>query len=155
MITRRERKVGMRRLTWTVLAMGISLLWITGAGAQMKDGLWEITTKMEVKGMKGMPGNMPATTMKQCITKKDPVPQPERKERGQDCKMKDQKIVGDTVSYAMECKSKDGVALISGKMTYKGNTFDGSSTTNYKGKGQPEMQMTNRMSGKYIGPCPK
>jgi hypothetical protein len=145
----------MRRLIWMMLAAGVSLVWITGADAQMKEGLWEISTQMEMKGMKGMPGNMPATTMRQCITKKDPVPQPERKEKGQECRMKDQKISGNTVTYAMECKGKDSVVLTSGKMTYQGNMFDGLSTTNYKGKGQPEMQMTNKMSGKYIGPCPK
>ena len=145
----------MRRLTWTVFAVLISMIWITGAYAQMKDGLWEITTQMEVKGMQGMPGNMPARTMRQCITKKDPVPQPEKKERGQECKMTDQRISNNTVTYAMECKGKGSVVLISGEMTYKGNIFDGSSTTNYKGKGHPEMQMMNKMSGKYIGPCPK
>jgi 2',3'-cyclic-nucleotide 2'-phosphodiesterase (5'-nucleotidase family) len=69
--------------------------------------------------------------------------------------MKDQGISNNTVTYSMECKGKDSVVLISGKMTYNGDILDGSSTTDYKGKGHPEMQMMNKISGKYIGPCPK
>jgi hypothetical protein len=103
--------------------------------------------------MKGMPMQMPATTMKQCVTKKDPVPQ--KQEKGQECKMKDQKMSGDTVTYTMECKSADSTMVTNGKMTYKENTFNGTTDTTIRAKGQPEMKMTSAMSGKYLGPCPK
>ena len=74
--------------------------------------------------MKGMGGQMPATTMRSCVSKKDMVPKPATQEKGQDCKMKDQKISGDTVTYAMECNSKDGsVVEMAGSMTYKGDVF--------------------------------
>jgi hypothetical protein len=116
--------------------------------AEIRYGLWEITTKVE---MKGMPGQIRPSTVRQCLTKNDPVPK--AKDKSVECKMKDQKISGDTVTYAMECKVKDSVVLTSGTMTHKGNTFTGASTTNIKSKGQPEMQMNNKISGKYIGPC--
>ena len=133
-----------------VLAIIVSLVCLNSALAEIKDGLWEITTKVEIKGM---PGKMPPSTVRHCLKKNDPVPK--AKDKSTDCKMKDQKISGDTVTYAMECTSKDSVVLTSGTMTYKGNTFAGASTTNIKSKGQPEMQMNNKMSGKYIGPCTK
>ena len=128
----------------------ISLVWINVASAEIKEGQWEITTKTEMKGMKMQ---MPATTMKQCVTKKDPVPQ--KQEKGTDCKMTDQKVAGDTVTYTMECKTPDSTMVSSGKMTYKTNTFNGTTNTTIQAKGQPQMQMTSTMSGKYLGPCPK
>jgi hypothetical protein len=132
-------------------AVVLSLVWVMGASAEMKEGLWEITTKVE---MKGMPAGMPPTTMQQCITKKDLAPQPPSKGEGTECTRKEQKITGDTVTYVMECKSKEGTVIeISGKMVYKGNTFDGASATTINRKGQPPMQMSGKMSGKYLGPC--
>jgi len=133
-----------------VLAIIVSLVCINSALAEIKDGLWEITTKAEIKGMSGQ---MPPSTVRHCLKKNDPVPK--AKDKSTDCKMKDQKISGDTVTYAMECKGKNSVVLTSGTMTYKGNTFAGASTTNIKSNGQPQMQMNNKISGKYIGPCAK
>ena len=135
------------------VAVMLGLVWAAGASAEMKEGLWEITTKAE---MKGMPNNqMPAMTMKQCMTKKDMTPKPANKGE-QNCKMKDQKVMGDTVTYAMECRDKDGTVTEStGKMTYKGDSFEGSNNVTMKGKQGPPMQMTSRMTGKYLGPCTK
>jgi hypothetical protein len=136
-----------------VLVCVLGLMWATGASAQMKEGLWEITTKGEVKGMSMQ---MPATTAKQCVTRKDMVPKPEKQDKNQECTMKDQKVTGDAVTYVMECKGKDGMVVeVSGKMTYKGDALDGTSTTVMKSKGQGTMQIISKVSGKYLGPCPK
>ncbi|MCX5806547.1 MAG: DUF3617 family protein [Proteobacteria bacterium] len=141
-----------RNVLIAVVAL-LTLVWVTAGSAEIKEGLWEITTKTEIKGM---PGQMPATTTKQCITKNDVVPKPEKQEKSQECKIKDQKVSGDTVTYAMECKDRSGTIVeISGKTTYKGNTFDGTTNTTMKSKEEGTMQMTSKMSGKYIGLCPK
>jgi hypothetical protein len=145
-------EVRMLRNICIALAIVISLVWITGASAEMKEGLWQITTKSE---MKGMSMQIPATTMKQCMTKKDMTPKPEKQPNGQECVTKDQKVSGDTVTYAMECKSANSTTVQNGKMTYKGESFDGATDTTIKTKGQPEMRMTSTMSGKYLGPCQK
>ena len=145
-------EVHMFRNICIALVIVISLVWITSASAEMKEGLWQITTKSE---MKGMPMQMPATTMKQCMTKKDMTPKPEKQPKGQECTTKDQKVSGDTVTYTMECKNADSTTVQSGKMTYKGDSFDGTTDTTIKTKGQPDMNMTSTMSGKYLGPCPK
>ncbi|MBN1473876.1 MAG: DUF3617 domain-containing protein [Syntrophaceae bacterium] len=134
----------------TVLAVLLTLVWAAGAYAEIKEGLWEITTKVE---MKGVPMQMPATTVKQCITKDKAVPKSASEDY--ECKTKNYKVSGDTVTYSVECWGKGGLMITEGKTTYKGNTFDGTSTTKIKAKGQPEMQMSNKISGKYIGPCKK
>ncbi|HON59514.1 MAG TPA: DUF3617 family protein [Smithella sp.] len=120
------------------------------AWAQLKEGLWDFTTQVQIKGM---PKTMPATTFRQCVTKSNPVPQ--NKDKSFDCKITNQNISGDTISYSMECKGDQGVMQTTGKTTYSGNTMEGSSTTVFKMKGQPPMQMSNTMKGKYLGPCPK
>ncbi len=136
-----------------VAAISAVCVWTQPASAQWKEGLWEITTKVE---MPGMPKDMPATTVRQCITRKDMTPMPTSRSGDTECKRKDQKISGDTVTYAMECSSKDGSTVESaGSMTFKGDAFTGSSVTTMKAKGQQPMKMTGKMTGKYLGPCTK
>ena len=96
---------------------------------------------------------MPPTTLRQCITKSDPVPR--NKDKNYDCKTTGQKINGNTVSYTVECKGKDGVMQTSGTTTYTDNSMNGATTTNFKMKGQPAMQMASKIKGKYIGACQK
>ena len=136
--------------TLIIFVVLLSLLWTAGAWAQLKEGLWEITTQVE---MKGMPQSMPPTTLRQCITKSDPVPR--NKDKNYDCKTTGQKINGNTVSYTVECKGKDGVMQTSGTTTYTDNSMNGATTTNFKMKGQPAMQMASKIKGKYIGACQK
>jgi hypothetical protein len=126
-----------------ILAVIVSLVCSSSALAGIKDGLWKITTKAEIKGV---PGQMPPYTVRQCLTKNDPVPKAE--DKSIECKIKDQKISGDTVTYSFECKGKDSFVLTSGTMTYKGNTFAGASTNNIKSKGQPQMQINNKISAR-------
>jgi hypothetical protein len=54
--------------TLIVFAVPLSILWTAGVRAEFKEGLWKITTQMEIKGM-------PPATICQCITQNDPVPQ--------------------------------------------------------------------------------
>jgi hypothetical protein len=139
----------MKRALALLLAVGVLASWTVIASAEMKEGLWEMTIKTE---MKGMPTSMPPTTVRQCITNKEPVPQ--KPEKGQ-CVVKNQKVSGDTVQYTIECKEADSTVITSGTVTYKGTTFSGSSQTVVKAKGEGDMTMNTTMSGKYLGPCPK
>ena len=124
----------------------------TMALAEMKEGLWEMKTTME---MPGMPMKMPATTTQTCISKNAMVPKPSaQKGQEQECKVKEQKITGDTVTYAMECTGKGGMSTeITGEMTYKGDAMEGISKMTVKGP--TPMEMSTKVSGKYIGPCTK
>lgn len=131
----------------------LPMLWTAGARAELKEGLWEITTQMEMKGFPGMPAMQPAT-VRQCITKSNPVPQ--NKDKDVDCKPVNVKNIGDTINYSMECKGRDGgVIQTSGTSTYTGSSMSGTSTTNIIKKGQPKIQMSVKTKGKYIGACTK
>ena len=144
----------MKASIFTATAIILALVWCGGSYAadpNMKDGLWEITTKTE---MKGMPGNIPPTTMKQCLTKKDSVPQ-EDKGKNPNCKMTENKVSGDTVTWTMLCKEKDGTMENKGQMTYKGDTFDGKSVMTMKDKSGKAQVITSKMTGKRLGPCDK
>ena len=139
----------MKKVMIAVIVL-LSMLYTVGAWAQLKDGLWEMTTQVQITGMTQQ---IPPATFRQCITKSDPVPK--NQDKNFECKTTSQKVSGNTLTYAAECKGKDGVMTTTGQSTYTGNTMDGSASTSFKMKGQPAMQMNSKMKGKYIGPCPK
>lgn len=123
-----------------VVVACVSVAW---AGPNMKEGKWQMTTKME---MKGMPMEMPAVTHTQCLTKKDYVP---RNNAGnQECQPVQTKVSGDTVTWTINCKGEGGPVTGSGKVTYKGDSFKGVMKMKQGG-----MDMTSHITGKYIGPC--
>lgn len=115
---------------------------------EIKEGEWEITIQME---MKGVDFQMPPTTVKQCIKKEKPFPMEFGKEKMPDCKILKHEIKGNTVSYEMECKDNGTKTYTKGNITYKGNSFEGKTTIKMTGK--EEMEMTQIMKGKYLGPC--
>lgn len=114
-----------------------------GPGPNMKDGLWEITTKVE---MAGMPMQMPAMTHTQCITKENAVP--DSSQPNQRCKIVNNQLNGDTVTWEMECDTPEGKAKAVGEITYTGDTFEGTIKMNMQG-----MEMLQKMNGKWIGEC--
>lgn len=129
----------------------ISLFLLSGnafAEPNMKEGLWEITVKME---MPGMPMQMPPQTFTQCITKKDVVPR--REEPNQECKVIKTDVKGDTVTWIIECKTREGTAVSNGKVTYKGDTFDGVVKMSMHGGRRGSMEITQQMKGKWTGQC--
>lgn len=118
------------------------------AAPNMKDGMWEITTKVEIPNM---PMPIPPTRHTQCLTIKDAIPQQQVKNN--DCKMNSVKSESDSISWSMQCHTKEGALDGTGKVTYKGDSMDGVMTMNIKDSRQGAMQMIYRMSGKYLGAC--
>jgi hypothetical protein len=120
------------------------------AEPNLKDGMWEITTNMEMPGIPA--GSMPAQKINQCITKKDSVPQ--KPEKDSECKMISTKVVGDTVFWNMQCRMKDGSKIDSeGTATYKGDKFDGVTNMTMSQPGEKAIKMSQRMSGRRMGEC--
>ena len=113
----------------------------------MNPGKYEIIVQVK---MAGMPGEMPPQTSTQCITKKDPVPNSSKGAQG--CRITDMKTEGNTVTYKMECDQQGTKIKSYGKITYKGDSFDGMTRTNM-GPSAGNMTMTMTMSGKRIGTC--
>ncbi len=132
---------------FAILLIVVSLC-IAGSGPNMKPGLWEITTKME---MPGMPMSMPASTHTQCLTKKDMVPSGSQNSEG--CKTKLLKVKGNVVTWEVICKGQGGVSTGKGKITYSGNKFKGTMKMDMKNHGQKKMKMTSHISGRRIGKC--
>ncbi len=139
----------MRKISWLVFTT-LTILWASSAiaGPNMQDGKWEITSKVE---MKGMPMEIPAVRTTMCLNKKDAVPQ--KPSKNQDCKMISNKIEGSTVTWVMQCLDKKGNAIdSSGRITYKGASFDGAVEMDMTGK-QGKQHMSQKMSGRRIGEC--
>jgi len=115
-------------------------------GLDLNPGKYEITVQVELAGM---PGGMPAQTTTQCLTKKDPVPSASAESQG--CKVTDMKTMGNTVTYSMICHQQGMQTESTGKMTFHGDTFDGTTRMNLGAGGG--MQMTTKVTGKRVGKC--
>ena len=121
------------------------------AGVNLHEGLWEITTKMEIEGM---PMKMPPRKHTQCLTNKNMLKTMVPKEQAQEeeCKITDQKISGNTVTWAMKCSGEDAME-ITGKTTYHGDTWEGTSTRRSNDPDEGKMKIINHVSGKRLGEC--
>ena len=107
------------------------------AAPNMEDGLWEITTTMDMPGMAAK-----SLTHNSCLTKEKAVPQTSQS----DCTIKDLNNLGDTITWTVVCR--EGATISKGKVKYAGTTMDGVIETTTSGK-----TMTMKMKGKRIGPC--
>jgi len=125
-----------------ILLTAISISF-AASGPNMKEGLWEITTKTKLPGME-----MPPMKHTQCITKNDLVPQ--SSQPGQECKITETKVIGNTVTWTMQCKTQDGEMKGTGKITYSGDSFEGTIIISMP---QANMKITTHISGKRIGDC--
>ncbi|MGZ3604754.1 MAG: DUF3617 domain-containing protein [Thermodesulfobacteriota bacterium] len=111
------------------------------AAPNIEDGLWEITSTID---MPGMPSR--SFTNTSCLTKEKAVPQT----TDSSCTLKDVKTQGDTVTWTVVCKE----ATSKGRVTYARTTMEGAFETTVKSEGQP-MTIKSIMKGKRIGPCNK
>jgi Protein of unknown function (DUF3617) len=92
------------------------------AAPDFKEGQWAMQYSMEVTGM---PFKMPSITGKRsaCLTGKNYVP--DNSQAGQQCQTKDVKVNGNTVTWTMQCKTQEGSIEGQGRVTYKGDRYDG------------------------------
>ncbi len=142
----------MRKISGLVFVLSVTILWAAAAFAapNMQDGQWEITSKID---MKGMPMKMQPIKTTVCLSQKDAVPQ--KPQKNEDCKMISNKVEGNTVMWAMQCRDKQGNTIDSnGRITYRGASFDGSMEMDMGGK-QGKQHMSQKMSGRRIGDCTK
>jgi hypothetical protein len=129
------------------LVLAILSLACAPALAQEKGNEYEVTVKME---MKGMPMAMPPRTTKVCVAKngKDESYVPMRS--GSDCRITDSKKTGNTLSYRMECTGKDAITG-EGEVTYATDSYSGK--MHMVGKGENAFDMTQTYNGRKIGEC--
>lgn len=114
------------------------------AGAQGKDELWEVSSKME---MPGMPMAMPAQVHRVCAGKnrkdEDLVPT-----QG-DCRMVDSRRTGNKFTYRMQC-TRPEPSVIEGEIVFGTNAYDGRMRMTMT-KTNDTMNMT--LAGRRVGDC--
>ena len=143
----------MRITALPVLAAALLASHAYGAAApDMKDGLWEITMKME---MASMPQAMPPQVMQRCFTKKD-LQDPTSAMAGSSapdgrCKMTDYSMQSNTATWNIACE--DGTTG-SGTATYSSTSYTGTNRITSK-RGGEAYTMTIHNSGRYLGDCRK
>jgi hypothetical protein len=103
---------------------------------------------MGVKMGAGPQGGM-TTTITQCLSDKDPVPDMEASNK--DCQQTHE-IKGNTVTFKSVCKVKGTETTTTGNMTYKGDSMKGEVKSRAVSRGKT-MDTTMEMTGKYLGPC--
>jgi hypothetical protein len=125
---------------------------VQAAGPNFKAGEWEMTHHMEVVGA---PFAMPPMTTRKtaCLTDKNYVP--DSSQPGQECKVSDHQVHGDTVSWTLQCRTPEGTIDGKGKVTYHGDRYDGSMDAKMTSTGNPAQPIHYRytMEGRRIGPC--
>ncbi|HWR88477.1 MAG TPA: DUF3617 family protein [Acidiferrobacterales bacterium] len=124
------------------------------AGPDFKEGAWDVSYRMEVVGM---PFPMPPITARKtmCLDKNNYVP--DNSQQGQECKVSDQKVNGNTVTWTMRCRAQQRTIEGQGKITYKGDRYDGEMdakliTVDYQ---SPVVGYKYTMQGQRLGACGK
>jgi len=144
--------------TRTILFLTLWLAGSTGsayaAGPDFKEGEWVVSYRMEVVGM---PFPMPPITTRKnmCLNKDNYVP--DNSQQGQECKVSDQKVNGNTVTWTMRCRAQERTIEGHGKITYKGDRYDGAMdakliSNDYSG---PTVGYKYTMQGQRLGVCRK
>jgi hypothetical protein len=121
------------------------------AQGPVRDGRWEVSMEMD---MPGMPMKMPAIKTTQCVTKEQaddpnqslPKGSPDK---NSDCKVTDHKMVGNKVTWTMECKGESAMKG-QGEITYGTNAYDG-----WMKMTTEDGQMTMKYTAKRLGDCTK
>jgi len=115
------------------------------AGPNVKEGLWEMTVKMELPSISMM---LPPVVKTECLSKDKLIPKTGKVENCQECKISNVDIQGNTVKWHEECDSPEGKVIVDGEIVYNGDSYSG--VIKIK---QGNMDIINRISGKRIGPC--
>ena len=107
---------------WAVLAIFIYPGAVATAGdLNLTEGYWETSVTIRIEG-----GFMPVPAIKssKCITHEDPLPN-SVKSSSMNCRVFDQAIEGNDVSWRLECGDAKGTMQGQGKITYAGESYSG------------------------------
>ena len=124
------------------------------ATPNMREGLWEITMKME---MAGMPQGMPPQTLQHCVTRQD-LENPQKMAMGpgskdSKCEVTEHRMQGNTATWKMACRGENAMTG-SGTITYSGTSYSGTNRMSMQQGGKP-VEATMTYSGRFLGPCKK
>jgi hypothetical protein len=131
-----------------LLAFGMSWTVLAQSSSPMREGMWEVTTKMVLPGM----GEAPPMKHQQCVTAAN-IRDPEStmpKMDSNDCKMVNFKLSGSTATYTLACTQPTEITAL-GEIKYAGtDAYTGTLTVN-----GGAMSITLSYDAKRVGDCPK
>jgi hypothetical protein len=143
---RREKTMKMKTVL-AVLVLG-SLPATVLAADGMREGMWEITTSME---MPGMPMKMPPTMIRHCYTREDVKDRKKVIGRDKECTVTDFRNSGSKVSWKMKCTGKSA-GTYSGDTVFSGDAYE--SVMKMQSDAAKGTPMTMKVKGKRVGNCP-
>lgn len=114
------------------------------------EGYWDTLITIRVQG-----GIMPVPVIKssKCITRKDPLPN--STQSSMRCRISGEAIVGNDVSWRIECADDKGKMEGQGKITYAGESFNGGMDVLVTeiGGGDRHLKMQYVMRGNRVRAC--
>ena len=149
------------KLQYAAVALVIWALPAHSAEA-IKPGRWEFTSQMQAMGMPQLPpgASLPAGVQTRpggglgvahtlCIEPDKAVPTDPRPE----CKIDNLRRTGATVSWSNTCTTQQGTVRSEGVAHYAGDTMEADLTTHIPQPDGRTMQTSQRITGRYQGPC--
>lgn len=115
------------------------------AAAAMKEGMWEITTKVDIPGI---PVKVPPQTVKHCYTKEEVKDQKKVVATQKDCTVTDFRQSGNKVTWKMKCTGPNA-GTMTGETIFKGDSFASTMITESKGQ-----KTKAKVNAKRVGACP-
>ncbi len=134
-----------KRMTLSALLLGFSQL--CPAGPDVKPGLWEITSQVE---MSGIPVQVPSVTKTECITTQSL--DPEQILNDQNCRFSKSDNGSNTVTWQMTCDQQGVTMTGTGVMSYSDTSFNGKFDMEMSGEAGP-VTMSTSINGHYVGAC--
>ena len=146
--------MSMRTMKFLTMLLAGSTGTSFAAGPDFKEGEWGVSYRMEVVGM---PFPMPPITARKtmCLDKNNYVP--DNSQQGQECKISDQKVNGNTVTWTMRCRAQERTIEGHGKITYNGDRYDGVMDAKLISTDSqaPAVGYKYTMQGQRVGACSK
>ena len=109
----------------------------------VKPGMWEWSTTME---MVGLPFTPPPMVYSSCVTEEDFIPQQSMDNKK--CKMLENIVTSDSVEWKVECNNEGIKSVSTGKIVYSSTTAKGEIKVLTQG-----MEMISKITGKRTGNC--
>jgi hypothetical protein len=116
--------------------------------APFQEGKWEVTSQVTAVPRMG------PLSFTQCMTKKDPVPQPPGQKN---CTLVEKKLAGNKLTWRLHCAGQsDSAVEANGEVTYERDTFHGHLVSTSTGtQTKQKLEMTYLLAGRRVGPCGK